>query len=302
MPLIGGPRSSLVSSDGSGLLPRSTGGNAPTDWRRSPVSGLLLPPSIAGFANAGGPYYDLIMSETGLAGYYRLDETSGISALDSSGLAGTGTYVGRPTLGAAGLLTADLDFAAVFTAASSQYVDIAPGAGFGNGPLSGEGWFSMASSGANFSIMQLPGIVGGSGAIGMTMGPLANGKVSVMDGTNTIVNSGATLYNDGAGHYAAFTKSAANVWKLYVDGADVTVAGNFPTQTTSNGSGTDGGIGADYNAGTRRFFFTGTIDEVAFYSVELTPAQVLAHYNMGKNIAAGLDFPFLGGGYYGQAA
>jgi len=43
------------------------------------------------------------------AGYWRMGETSGTVAADSSGHGLTGTYVGAPTLGAAGALAGDSD-------------------------------------------------------------------------------------------------------------------------------------------------------------------------------------------------
>jgi hypothetical protein len=52
--------------------------------------------------------------------YWRLGEASGTSAADASGNGHTGTYVGSPTLGVAGLLTGDADTAVTF--GSGKYV------------------------------------------------------------------------------------------------------------------------------------------------------------------------------------
>lgn len=224
-------------------------------------------------------YKPLILSETGLVAYWRLGEPSGTSAVDIVA-ANNGTYTNSPVLGAAGALEDDPDTAVTFAAASSRWVDIPTGSyAFSNGPYSGECWFNMASSGANFTIMQIPA-VGAVGAIGIALGPLANGKVSVRDGTTRIVDSGATLYNDGKWHHVVFTKIvASNVWKLYVDAVDVTNAGTAPSTATTTPATNHNTIGS--NQGSSQFF-TGTIDEVAFYNVALSQAQVLAHYTASR--------------------
>ncbi len=51
-------------------------------------------------------YADVVLADSPLA-YYRLGESSGTTMTDSSGNGRHGTYVGSPTLGAAGLVPGD---------------------------------------------------------------------------------------------------------------------------------------------------------------------------------------------------
>lgn len=222
-------------------------------------------------------FSDIVVAE-GAVGQWRLGEPSGTSAADAIA-ANNGTYTGTPTLAAAGVTPGDPDTAVTFAAASSQWVDIPTGSyAFANGPYSGECCFKMSASGANFAVMTIPAI-GASGNIGIKLGPSANGKVSVMDGGNRVVTSGASpLYNDGKWHHVVFTKIVAgNVWKLYIDGVDVTNADTTPTVATTTPVTAHSSIGADDSSGTPVQFFTGTIDEVAFYNVALTLQQAQRH-------------------------
>ena len=60
-------------------------------------------------------------------------------------------------------------------------------------------------------------------------------------------------------------------------------------------------IGAAYDL---TLSFNGSLDEIAIYNYALTLARVQAHFVAGGGVlaTAGGDFPYLGGGYYGQAA
>jgi hypothetical protein len=57
-------------------------------------------------------------------GWWRLGETSGATAFDSSGRGHTGTYVNLPVLGGAGAIVGDSNGAAMFNATNQQYVEI----------------------------------------------------------------------------------------------------------------------------------------------------------------------------------
>lgn len=307
--LIGGARSALAQSSGAGLLPRSSGGIPGTIYRQEPGSRLFLPPAIAGFANAGGAYYDLIRSETGLDAYFRADETSGLVAQDFAPVANPhhAAILGGVSLGQAGLLVSEGDLAYSFNGSTGRLLlgDGAAilGSAWNNGPYSFEAWFKMGASAANFSIMSMGAVGGAAGDIGIAIGPNANGRVTIVDGANRIVSSAAATYNDNGAHHVVGTKIvAANLWLLYLDGQDVTTADAFPTQSTTSGPGSGNSIGVQDNGSSPRFWFNGLIDEVAFYSVALTPTQVLTHYNTGAGIVLAGGYPYIGGGYYDAAA
>lgn len=92
-------------------------------------------------ASEAGPvtYFDEVMTDLPRA-YYRLDDTSGTTAKDSSGNGNAGSYVGGITLGAAGALVGDPDKAVVLNG-TSGYVDVGFTFGFdSNAPFSLEAW------------------------------------------------------------------------------------------------------------------------------------------------------------------
>jgi hypothetical protein len=81
-------------------------------------------------------------------------------------------------------------------------------------------------------------------------------------------------------HLATATTSTTDGMRLYVDGAQVA---SDPTATSA---GTYAGywrVGYDNLAGwpsaPTSSFFTGQLDEAAFYLTTLSAAQVLAHFN-----------------------
>lgn len=68
-------------------------------------------------------YADLVDEISGLVGYYRLGESSGTTATDTSASGNDGTYVGSPTLGVAGPIIGDANTGVTFNG-TTQYVDL----------------------------------------------------------------------------------------------------------------------------------------------------------------------------------
>ncbi|HEX3343336.1 MAG TPA: LamG domain-containing protein [Polyangiaceae bacterium] len=71
-----------------------------------------------------GPYASAVMGVSGLVAYWRLDETAGSTAHDTTG-AHAGTYGGAVGLGSPGLLVGDPDLAATFDGDAGASVDVA---------------------------------------------------------------------------------------------------------------------------------------------------------------------------------
>ena len=89
---------------------------------------------------------------------------------------------------------------------------------------------------------------------------------------NTVISPKS--YNDGKWHHLVATQGPHGM-NVYLDGQlvgsnAVTGAQNFAGYWRVGGDGTWGGANSNY--------FAGTIDEVAVYGTELTPSQVLSHY------------------------
>ncbi len=200
--------------------------------------------------------------------WYRLGESSGTVATDSSGNGYHGTYEGGATFNSrAGLIDNDSDDAIGFDGVDDDV--LAPGdLGRTSAAVSVEAWFEVSAIGANQVILEQS------------------------DGTRRVlvaISSAGFLYgSDGASHIETTSAlTAASLYhvvmtftgaagKVYVNGVDVT-AGTL-VQFPNTGVATR--IGRSLNGGS---FFSGTLDEVAVYDSALSAARVLAHYNAGTN-------------------
>jgi hypothetical protein len=100
-------------------------------------------------------YAQEVLADTPV-GWWRLDETSGTTAADSSGNGRDGTYVNTPTLGASGLLAADPTVGSVrLSELANEYVEIADNNAFSlttTGELTVEHWYALDA--VNFSTTQ----------------------------------------------------------------------------------------------------------------------------------------------------
>lgn len=81
----------------------------------------------------GSPYADLVLTHAPLL-YWRLGDTSGTTAVDSSGYGRDGTYINdTPTMGAAGILIDDSGTSTVFESTYHQSAEISYGSWMNNG-------------------------------------------------------------------------------------------------------------------------------------------------------------------------
>lgn len=205
--------------------------------------------------------------------YWRLEETAGGLAVDSSGSADHGSYQNGVTLGAKGVLpdTRSAQFDGVDDSFASSASSAAPQV------FSTEAWFKTKTTRGGK-------IVGfGSSQTGLSNnydrhvymtddGRLVFGVYS--DGEHRI--SSPSSYNDGEWHHVVSMMSGDGM-KLYVDGALV------GTDTRSNGESTIGywRVGGDRVwSGASSSYFQGSIDEVAIYPGALSAAQVAHHYEL----------------------
>jgi PKD repeat protein len=88
-------------------------------------------------------------------------------------------------------------------------------------------------------------------------------------------------YNDGQWHYMVATQGPDGM-SLYVDG---NLVGTNP-QTSAQAYSGYWRIGGDNTWGSNSPYFTGSLDEVAVYDSELTPAEIAQHYQLGAGTAA----------------
>jgi hypothetical protein len=201
----------------------------------------------------------------GLVGHWKLDETSGTTAADSTLNLNDGTYTGGVTLNVAGPSTGDV--AAEFDG-SNDYVTIADDATLKpTSALSITGWVQGDAWGAGSTVNVI---------LRKGEGNPNNYQLAIADGTAAFyldenddqgVRSTTTL-NTGQWYHVAATWDGSQV-KIYVNGTPET------TQARTGTIGTDtrtvylgGRSGAD--------LFDGKIDDVRIYNRALSDAEITA--------------------------
>lgn len=216
-------------------------------------------------------------------GYWKLDETSGTSAADSSGNSNNATYRNSPTLNQTPGPVTSGGGAPLFTAASSQYADFpystsAPNYNTSDG--SAEAWFKTSSSGTERTVFRIDDPASGiNRRFLIRVGTDNKLNAMVMKGTNPSITSSGTV-NDGAWHYAVLTwhntGSNLNV-ELFLDGSSVgTGTTGASMQNTSNT--VTGQIGDFFNNPTHQNYFNGYLGQVALYGTALSSTRVTAHW------------------------
>lgn len=234
----------------------------------------------AATASTATGYQATILGDTPLA-YYRMNALEGTVVDDYSGGAFAGATHGSPTLGVATLLTdpADSsDLAMTFAHASSQYISL-PTSFVPTGAhawsiecwaktpaaIPANGFYTVIGMGDS-SANHKKGVI----TLDVTATPTCNWLFTTGNGD---ISGPATVVASTTYHLVG-TYDGTNI-RLYINGT--LVAG--PTAFALNLAATFATIGANDNAVA--FFYTGTIDECAFYNFALSAAQVSAHFTAG---------------------
>lgn len=209
-------------------------------------------------------------------------------AADSKGT-NTGDYKNGPTMGSAGALGGDANTATLFDGVN-DYVQMTGTTGLpvGAAVRSTELWFKTSSS-ARQTLFAY-----GSPASAQQYGLWLDGGGLTMTawGSNTGNDKVFTMpsaLNNGSWHHVVQTYNGTAI-TLYIDGVALTPQ-NATRNTVIDGYGFAVGAllrSADMNYGG---FFNGSIDEVSFYTTELSQATVTNHYQLGSSPAADLAGP-----------
>lgn len=210
--------------------------------------------------------------------YWRLDETSGSAAADSSG-AGyiyPGTYFGGVTKGAPSALATGAG-SSITLSPNGQTGVTGDKQVFNPTTYSMETWFKTTSTDGGKLIGFGSSRTGESGSYDRHVYMSGNGaiKFGVWNGWAGIIES-APGYNDGSWHHVVASQSAAGM-RLYLDGQlvaqnDIATAQNYSGYWRIGGD--NGWEGATY--------WTGSLDEAAVYPTALTAAQVTDHFRTGS--------------------
>lgn len=224
-------------------------------------------------------YESVILNDVPLA-YWRLGESSGTTAADSSGNGNDGVYENSPTLGVPGALLTDSDTAVTFAQASSQYISSSYAGVTGSGARSIEAWVKTTDTRFFDGGCIISWGTWLSGQAFLLHIPDQEIRLVVLDG-NVIWS--APNINDGNWHHVVVTLPGnADVTDAtcYVDGVAQSVSSSAP-QTINTGTSLNVAIGHDNVDPSFTRYFDGSLDDVALYGHVLTQDQVSAHYEAG---------------------
>lgn len=247
--------------------PASRTGTINTDTRSLYIGGTIGGDLFDGMIYDVRVYNRALLPEEvvelyGLTGHWKLDESSGTVAADSSGLGRNGTVIGAAAW-TAGTIDNCIQLDGSTRVEVSSLIDSPKNvtlAGWANLTTPDSGGAELVSLGDYFAIRLDNG--------GATSALFYDGSIW------TSVSVNQTFAAAGWHHFAAVFNDDQNSCNLYIDGveaASVTTSATIPY----TGLGTKMMIGTHGNGGTT-CDFTGEIDDVRIYSRALCPTEIEA--------------------------
>ena len=217
--------------------------------------------------------------------YWRLDESSGTVAADSSTSGRAGTIAGDSTLGDPGVLAGNTALRL-----GSGHGNVAGGtvvaqtAASNPTTFSEEVWIKTSTTqGGRIIGFGSSGDAGFSSSYDRHIWMLDDGtlRFGVYTGSMETISSSKS-YNDGKWHHLVATLGSGGM-NFFVDGSSV---GTNPNTAAQNYSGYWRLGGDNTWGGNSSAYFSGDVDEAAVYSTVLSPADVSAHYASGSGVVA----------------
>ncbi len=240
-----------------------------------PVLSQQMTRRVAAMTSGGG-YASVVLADSPLA-YWKLDESSGTTAVDSSGNGRDGTYAGGYTLSQSGIGGTNT---AVLFDGSTAYVDFGNPAAFDIATgLTLEAWVKTSDSGYQYVLVKW-GAAGGSDAYHLRIdfdgrAYFTTSLGGSYEGARDL--NGVSALNDGDWHHLVATYDGAHE-RIYVDGvveSSLAASGSLAVVSSALRAG---GLSDGTNTGN---WLTGTLDDVAIYGTALSAARILAHYEAG---------------------
>src|SRR5947209_10313782 len=234
--------------------------------------------SLLGRSSAPSASYSSTVIGDHPSAYYRLRETSGAVAVDSSGNGRNATYTGNTTLGVSpGAVIGDTNTAISGTGAGTLAAGSPGVLPIGNAARSIEAWVRTTATGTRG--LAGYGATGFNASFSVAIDPTHVQLLVGGDDLSFAIGSGIAI-NDGAWHQvvASYDGSTATA---YLDGVSIGAQTLPAALSTKDTSGLQ--LGSDFQGGDP---LSGALDEVSAYPTALTASQVLNH-----DLAAGYQSP-----------
>lgn len=247
------------------------------------ISGDLIAYSNARIGGAGTSYSTVVLADSPTL-YWRLDESSGITAADTSGNSHLGTYSGGITYGQTGAVTGNSAIHVVGSGDVQSQENLTIGV-----PMSVEAWVNMAKlPAADTNVVGQNNAFGGGNNLNeLYVDTSGYVRFYVTDPVSklTSIAPGAATLTFNAWHHVAGTADGTTA-RAYLDGVEV---GNV---AAGGNSGSEYWFVAGYSTGGtgKPAGLYGSVDEVAVYGSALSAARVLAHYNAAAGAQGGATF------------
>ena len=281
-----------TSSATATLAPTPTPGNSPTPTPTSAPTDTPTPTATSAPTDTPiptatptpvptpGPYQLAVLSDSPIS-YWRLDETGGTTAADSTGN-NPGTITGGVVLGVSGALSSESDNAMVFDG-STGYISVAD-----NANLDIANDFTLEAWARPSSLSGADRVVIGKAKtsqtkfwqyrLGLTADNHWYGTIYSGNSFYTVTAPGA-IADPARWDHIALVRSG-DMLTLYVNG-------NPAASTVTNGSVnvSNGTFDIGQSSTSSGDYFDGAIDEVAIYNTALASARILAHYTTALTAA-----------------
>jgi hypothetical protein len=211
-------------------------------------------------------YAALVAGRPGLLAYWRLGESSGITASDAAGTY-NGTYVNGPALGSPGAIAGDPDTAVTFNGTNQRVTVPSPPAAW---DFSIEGWTYLTNGSVTNNTLY-----GGSGTVRLLArpgtGPTEAYAGVTLNGTEYTLQPLSSASNLNTWVYWVLTRQGSTM-TLYRNGLQIAQRADLPATATANISGY---IASQAN---NLYYLNGRIDDVAIYASALPPSTIASHY------------------------
>lgn len=209
--------------------------------------------------------------------YLRLGEASGTTAEDATANNRDGTYAGGVTLGAAGLIASDPDTAVTLNGGSGK-VTVPFGSWMDQVDITIVAWIKTSATGVRLIVDRDGGVSERVFQFRQNGAALEFVKIGGVGASGTV--SQATTLNNGALHMVAASFDGSNV-RLYKDsGTPIktqAMVGELFTPSTVNIA-----VGVNRSPGENAWF-SGQVDEVAYFGSKLSDAAIQNLYDIGRS-------------------